>query len=116
MEKAYAAADVVISRSGAMTVSELCVVSKPAIFVPFPFAAEDHQTVNAMALVKKNAALIVPDAKAKSDLFPCLLQLIKDNARMTQLATNIGKLANLNADEMIAMQILNEIKNDKVIS
>ncbi len=78
MENAYAAADVVISRSGAMTVAELCVVGKPAIFVPYPFAAEDHQTVNASVLVDKKAALMVPDAKAKTELFPCLLQLVND--------------------------------------
>jgi UDP-N-acetylglucosamine--N-acetylmuramyl-(pentapeptide) pyrophosphoryl-undecaprenol N-acetylglucosamine transferase len=59
MEYAYAAGDVLISRSGAMSVSEICVVKKPAVFVPFPFAAEDHQTVNAKKLVDRNAALMI---------------------------------------------------------
>ena len=109
MENAYAAADVVISRSGAMTVAELCVVAKPAIFVPYPFAAEDHQTVNASVLVSKKAALMVPDAKTKSELFPCLLQLVNDEQLMKELKENISKLANVNADEVIATAILNKI-------
>ena len=109
MENAYAAADVVISRSGAMTVAELCVVAKPAIFVPYPFAAEDHQTVNASVLVNKKAALMVPDAKAKSELFPCLLQLVNDEQQMKELKNNISKLGNVNADEIIATEILNKI-------
>ena len=109
MENAYAAADVVISRSGAMTVAELCAVGKPAIFVPFPFAAEDHQTYNAMALVNKKAALMIPNAKAKSELFPCLLQLVNDEQLMKELKENISKLANVNADEVIATAILNKI-------
>src|SRR6185436_9640373 len=62
MEMAYAAADIVVARAGAMTVAELCVVKKPVVFVPFPFAAEDHQTVNAMRLVDKNAALMIKDS------------------------------------------------------
>jgi UDP-N-acetylglucosamine--N-acetylmuramyl-(pentapeptide) pyrophosphoryl-undecaprenol N-acetylglucosamine transferase len=64
MEEAYAAADLVISRSGAMAVAELCVVKKPVVFVPYPFAAEDHQTVNAMNLVKRGAAQMVKDNEA----------------------------------------------------
>ena len=109
MENAYAAADVVISRSGAMTVAELCVVAKPAIFVPYPFAAEDHQTVNASVLVSKKSALMVPDAKTKSELFPCLLQLVNDEQLMKELKENISKLGNVNADEVIATAILNKI-------
>ena len=110
MENAYAAADVVISRSGAMTVAELCVVAKPAIFVPYPFAAEDHQTVNASVLVDKKAALMVADAKVKSELFPCLLQLVNDEKQTEELKANISKLGNVNADEVIATEILNQIK------
>jgi UDP-N-acetylglucosamine--N-acetylmuramyl-(pentapeptide) pyrophosphoryl-undecaprenol N-acetylglucosamine transferase len=109
MENAYAASDVVISRSGAMAIAELCVVAKPAIFVPYPFAAEDHQTVNASFLVNKKAALMVPDAKAKSELFPCLLQLLNDEQLMKELKENISKLGNKNADEIIATEILNRI-------
>ena len=109
MENAYAAADVVISRSGAMAVAELCVVGKPAIFVPYPFAAEGHQTVNASVLVNKKAALLVPDAKVKSELFPCLLQLVNDEQQMKELKENISKLGNTNADEVIADEILKNI-------
>ena len=68
MEMAYAAADIVISRSGAMSVAEICVTKKPAVFVPFPFAAEDHQTANAMHLVEKNAAVLIKDENVKMDL------------------------------------------------
>ena len=64
MEYAYAAADIVVARAGAMTVAELCVAGKPVLFVPYPFAAEDHQTVNAKQLVNKNAALMIPNSEA----------------------------------------------------
>ncbi|MEO6837271.1 MAG: undecaprenyldiphospho-muramoylpentapeptide beta-N-acetylglucosaminyltransferase [Ginsengibacter sp.] len=111
MENAYAAADIVIARSGAMTVAEMCVVGKPAIFVPYPFAAEDHQTVNAMVLVNRKAALMVPDAKAKTELFPCLLHLINDEKLIKELENNILKLGNTNADETIATEILKKINN-----
>jgi UDP-N-acetylglucosamine--N-acetylmuramyl-(pentapeptide) pyrophosphoryl-undecaprenol N-acetylglucosamine transferase len=110
MENAYAAADVVIARAGAMTIAEMCVVGKPAIFVPLPFAAEDHQTVNAMTLVNKKAALIVSDTKAKSELFPCLLNLVNDEKLMKELTENISKMSNTNADEIIAEEILKQIK------
>jgi UDP-N-acetylglucosamine--N-acetylmuramyl-(pentapeptide) pyrophosphoryl-undecaprenol N-acetylglucosamine transferase len=110
MEYAYTAADVVIARSGAMTVAEMCVTGKPVIFVPFPFAAEDHQTSNAMSLVNKNAALMIPDARVKSELFPRLLSLIKDEALMKELAENISKMSNTNADEVIADKIFEELK------
>ena len=110
MENAYAAADVVVARSGAMIVAEMCATGKPAIFVPYPFAAEDHQTVNAMTLVNKKAALTIPDAEAKSRLFPCLLQLINDEGLMKQLEDNISKLSHNNADEVIASEILKKIK------
>lgn len=111
MENAYAAADVVIARSGAMTVAEMCVTGKPAIFVPFPFAAEDHQTVNAQILVNKKAALMIPDAKVKSDLFPCLLDLIRNETLMKELAENISKLGNTKADEVIAEEILKKVES-----
>ena len=72
MDKAYAAADVVISRAGAMSVAELCVAKKPVVFVPYPFAAEDHQTVNAKYLVDREAALMVKDSEANAKLFAAL--------------------------------------------
>jgi len=106
MEMAYAAADVVVSRSGAMAIAELCVVKKPVVFVPFPFAAEDHQTVNARNLTAKNAGLIIKDSEAKENLVPTVINLIKDEARQQVLKENIGKLAVANADELIAGEVL----------
>jgi UDP-N-acetylglucosamine--N-acetylmuramyl-(pentapeptide) pyrophosphoryl-undecaprenol N-acetylglucosamine transferase len=110
MEYAYGAADVVISRSGAMAVAELCLVKKPVIFVPYPYAAEDHQTANAMALVNKNAALMVKDADAGSDLVNTLLKLMAHDNLQKELKNNISTLAVKNADEIIASQILQAIK------
>ena len=109
MEYAYAAADVVISRSGAMAVAELCLVKNPVIFVPYPFAAEDHQTANAKALLKKDAAIIIKDADAMNELMPALLKLCADENTQELMRENIGKLAVNNADEIIALQILKAI-------
>jgi UDP-N-acetylglucosamine--N-acetylmuramyl-(pentapeptide) pyrophosphoryl-undecaprenol N-acetylglucosamine transferase len=110
MEYAYGAADVVISRSGAMAVAELCLVKKPVIFVPYPHAAEDHQTANAKALVEKNAALLVKDADAGNDLVNTLLKLMADENLQNELKNNISTLAVQNADEVIATKILQAIK------
>lgn len=109
MELAYAAADVVISRSGAMTVSELCVVKKPVIFVPFPFAAEDHQTINAQQLVKHHAALMVQDAFVQERLVKKAIDLVKDEALQLELKNNIGKFSITDADQQIASSILENI-------
>jgi UDP-N-acetylglucosamine--N-acetylmuramyl-(pentapeptide) pyrophosphoryl-undecaprenol N-acetylglucosamine transferase len=109
MEQAYAAADLVISRSGAMSVAELCIVSKPTIFVPFPFAAEDHQTANANVLVKANAAAIVPDGELKTQLLPTIKNLINDSSLRNQFSTNMKAFAITNADERVAQEILNSI-------
>ena len=106
MEYAYAAADLVISRSGAMAIAELCMMKKAVIFVPFPFAAEDHQTVNAQNLVNKNAGIMIKDKEALETLVPALIQLIKDDNKQQELKNNIGKLAISNADEIIATEIL----------
>lgn len=110
MEMAYAAADVVISRAGAMSVTELCVVGKPTVFVPFPLAAEDHQTSNAMHLVNKQAACIVKDQEAKSKLVSTVIALVKDEAQQHQFRTNAKLLAVPNADEVIAKEILKHIR------
>ena len=110
MQYAYAAADIIISRSGS-TVYELCVVGKPAVLVPFPFAAEDHQTANAMNLVNKNAALIVRDSEAKEKLVATVIDLSKDEALQQRLKANISPMAITNADEVIAKEILKTIKN-----
>lgn len=111
MEQAYNAADIVVSRAGAMAIAELCVVGKPAIFVPYPFAAEDHQTVNAMALVQSDAALIVSDAEVKTKLMTSVLELAQDEEKMKMLELNIAKMGNSNAHEIIAMEILKNIKH-----
>ena len=109
MEYAYAAADLVISRSGAMAIAELCVMQKAVIFVPFPFAAEEHQTVNAQNLVNKNAGIMIKDSEALETLVPALIQLSKDDNKQQELKNNIGKLAISNADEIIATEILKNI-------
>jgi len=106
MDYAYAAADCIIARAGAGTISELCVVGKPVILVPSPNVAEDHQTKNALALVNKNAAVLVRDADAKDKLIKSVVQLVKDDASRDELSTNIKKLALLDADEVIAKQII----------
>lgn len=110
MEKAYAAADIVVSRSGAMTIAEICVVRKPAVFVPFPFAAEDHQTVNAMNLVNKKAGVIVKDSEAKTLLVDTVISLSKNDAKLAELKENVGKLAITNADELVAEEVLRSAK------
>jgi UDP-N-acetylglucosamine--N-acetylmuramyl-(pentapeptide) pyrophosphoryl-undecaprenol N-acetylglucosamine transferase len=109
MENALAAADVVISRSGAMSIAETCVAGKPAVFVPFPFSAEDHQTVNAQKLVDRQAGLMVKDSEAKEKLIPTVIALAKDNNRQQELIRNIKKLAITDADEVIAREMLKVI-------
>jgi UDP-N-acetylglucosamine--N-acetylmuramyl-(pentapeptide) pyrophosphoryl-undecaprenol N-acetylglucosamine transferase len=106
MEYAYAAADIVVARSGAITVAELCTAKKPVLFVPYPFAAEDHQTVNAMQLVNKNAALMVRDGEVTQKLVFMAIELAKDESKQKELRTNISPLGITNADERIAEEIL----------
>jgi UDP-N-acetylglucosamine--N-acetylmuramyl-(pentapeptide) pyrophosphoryl-undecaprenol N-acetylglucosamine transferase len=106
MEYAYAAADMVISRAGAMAIAELCSVKKPVLFVPYPFAAEDHQTKNAENLVKKYAGLMVKDKEALDKAVPVIIELATDEKRQTDLKTNIGMLAITDADKRIAEEIL----------
>lgn len=109
MENAYAAADVVVSRSGAMSVAELCVAKKPVLFVPYPFAAEDHQTVNAVQLVNKNAALMVKDNEVAEKLVFMTIELAKDISKQNELKENIAVLGVTNADIRIAEEILKSI-------
>jgi UDP-N-acetylglucosamine--N-acetylmuramyl-(pentapeptide) pyrophosphoryl-undecaprenol N-acetylglucosamine transferase len=97
MDYAFSVADVIISRAGAGTISELCVVGKPVVLVPSPNVAEDHQTHNAMALVNTGAALLIKDADAKTKLMPAALALIVDTEKCTTLSTNILQLAKPNA-------------------
>jgi len=106
MDLAYAAADVVISRSGALAVSELCIAKKACILVPSPNVAEDHQTKNAMALVEKDAALMITDKEAGAKLVGEALKLLFDEGRAARLRTNIAQLAKPNA----ADDIVNEIE------
>ncbi|MEI7964090.1 MAG: undecaprenyldiphospho-muramoylpentapeptide beta-N-acetylglucosaminyltransferase [Chitinophagaceae bacterium] len=106
MEYAFAAADVVISRSGAMAIAELCVMKKPALFVPYPFAAEDHQTVNAQNLVNKNAGIMIPDRDALAKLVPAIIALAKDDNKQQDLSNHIATLAMPHADVLIAGEIL----------
>src|SRR5690606_23488176 len=111
MEKAYAAADIVVSRSGAMSVAELCVAGKPAIFVPFPFAAEDHQTANAKKLVDKHAAMMVKDSEVMNELMPLIISTARNDEELNRLKKNISAMAVTNADKRIAEMILNELKS-----
>ncbi len=109
MQTAYAAADMVISRAGAMAIAELCVVKKPVLFVPYPFAAEDHQTVNAQTLVQRNAALMVKDSEAKEKVVPTIIALANDEAKQKELKENISAMAVTDADKIIAEEILKTI-------
>lgn len=113
MEMAYAAADVVISRSGAMAVTELCVVAKPVVFVPYPYAAEDHQTVNARHLVQHNAAIMIADSEADNKLVDEVINLAHNHALQLTLKNNISKLAITNADEAIANEIALALKKSR---
>ena len=106
MDLAYAVADVVVSRAGAGTISELCVAEKCTVFVPSPVVAEDHQTHNAMALVNKNAAMIIKDAAAKEELIPCLENLLAQPQKIKELEENIAKLAKKDAAATIAQECL----------
>ena len=105
MDLAYAAADIVISRSGALAVSELCIANKPCILVPSPNVAEDHQTKNALALVEKDAALMVPDREARARLVDEALRLLFDEHRAKKLGENIARLARPSATEDIVDEI-----------
>ena len=106
MPLAYALADLVISRAGASSISELCLLGKPSILVPSPNVAEDHQTHNAMALVKKDAAVLVKDVDAKDTLIATALPLIKDEEQLAALHDNILKLALPNSARLIAEEVM----------
>lgn len=110
MDKAYAIADLVISRAGALTISELSVIGKAVLFVPSPNVAEDHQTKNAMALVKKNAAEMVPDKEAVSSLIDRAFELLENENRIKELETNILKLGKPKATESIVNEVLSLAK------
>ncbi len=111
MEYAYPAADIVVSRSGAMAIAELCVVGKPVIFVPYPHAAEDHQTANANALVTKQAAIMIKDHEVNDKLIDAIKDLANDSLKTNMLKENIVQLSNTNADELIANEILKTLND-----
>jgi UDP-N-acetylglucosamine--N-acetylmuramyl-(pentapeptide) pyrophosphoryl-undecaprenol N-acetylglucosamine transferase len=106
MDLAYAAADVVVSRAGALSVSELCLAGKPAILVPLPTAAEDHQTKNAMSLVNQQAAILVKDKLARQSLVKRTLELLENTSEQAQLRQQILTLAKPEAAEQIAGEVI----------
>ena len=110
MDYAFAVADVVISRAGAGTISELCLLAKPVILVPSPNVAEDHQTKNAMALVNKEAAILVKDSDAKENLVGAALELLQQPEKMERLSENIKALAENDSAGRIAEQVLQLLK------
>lgn len=112
MDLAYAASDLIISRAGALSVSELCIVKKPTILVPSPNVSEDHQTKNAKSLVDKKAAIHVNDVDARTKLVETALELIENKPLCDELTSNIGLLAKPNAAVDIVNQIVGIIKNN----
>jgi len=110
MDYAFAAADIIITRAGAGTISELCLVGKPAILVPSPNVAEDHQTKNALALSERDAAILVPDSQALTKLISEAEALISNSAKRKELAENISKLADRDADRRIAEEVMKLLK------
>jgi len=113
MDYAYAVADMVISRAGASSVSELCLVKKPCILIPSPNVAEDHQTKNAMALVTYNAAILIKDAEAREKLCNEALALINDVIQCNKLSENISRLAFQDSANVIANEVLSLINEKK---
>ncbi len=111
MEKAYAAADVVVSRAGAIAIAELSLMKKPVVFVPFPYAAEDHQTANALNLVNKHAALMVKDRDAGEKLVDEIIRLANDKKLQEELKTNIGRFAIGDAAKRITDLIYDILRN-----
>ena len=116
MDNAYAAADIVVSRAGASSISELCLLGKPCILVPSPNVAEDHQTKNALALSTKDAAIFIADKDAKDTLIATVLRTIEDDAKLASLSENVKKLAFHNSADVIAEEVYKlaiEYKNKK---
>jgi len=112
MDYAYAAADIVVSRAGALAIAELCIAARPVIFVPYPYAAEDHQTSNAMALVEHNAAVLVKDNEADKELFGKIKQLLHDNTMQQVMINNLKRMAVTDADERIANTVIRAARKE----
>lgn len=113
MDLAYAAADLVVSRAGAMSISELCLVAKPSIFIPSPNVSEDHQTKNAMALVSRGAAVLVKDVDAEATLCNVVLELIADTSGLAALAAGAKSMAFDHAAERIVEEVVKLIPREK---
>ena len=110
MDYAFAVADVIITRAGAGTISELCLVGKPVILVPSPNVTEDHQTKNAMALSERKAAILIPDNQAINNLVKEAVTLISDKEKRDSLSENIIKMADRDADKRIAEEVMKLIR------
>jgi UDP-N-acetylglucosamine--N-acetylmuramyl-(pentapeptide) pyrophosphoryl-undecaprenol N-acetylglucosamine transferase len=110
MDYAYSIADLVVSRAGASSISELCLLAKPVILIPSPNVAEDHQTQNALALVRKDAAVMIKDVDAKEQLVDKVLELIEDEVELKKMSENILKLAQKDSADRIAGEILKLIR------
>jgi UDP-N-acetylglucosamine--N-acetylmuramyl-(pentapeptide) pyrophosphoryl-undecaprenol N-acetylglucosamine transferase len=106
MDLAFACADLVVSRAGAIAISEICVAGKPAILIPSPNVAEDHQTFNARSLERKNSAVLLKDRDAREKLYILVRQLLHDSNRLAELGANVSKLAITDAAERIAGEAL----------
>jgi len=106
MDYAFSCADIILSRAGASTISELCVIGKPAILIPSPNVAEDHQTKNALALADKNAALYIPDVEAEDKLMDMAIELINNQEKKEMLSKNISDMAIRNSAELIVDEVL----------
>lgn len=111
MDLAFSCADLVVSRAGAIAISEICAAGKPAILIPSPNVAEDHQTKNARALQEKNAAVLLKDTEAVEKLHVLVRQLVRDDHRLAELAANVSKLAIADAADRIAREALSLKKN-----
>jgi len=112
MDLAYSMADIIVSRAGAIAISELCVIGKPTILVPSPNVSEDHQTKNAMALVNKNAGILVRDVESREMLIDQLDMLLKDKDVQNILSDNIKKLGIRDADIRI-LEVIEELLEKK---
>jgi len=113
MDLAYVVSDLLLTRAGALTISEICSVGKPVILVPSPNVAEDHQTKNALAITKQNAAILIRDQNAKKRLVKEAIELIHDEETLKILASSIKKLGNDHADEVIAEEVINLIGSNE---
>ena len=110
MDMAYSAADIIVSRAGAISVSELCIIGKPSVLIPSPNVAEDHQTKNALALVKSDAAILIKDSDCMSVLGKTVTELLSDNSKCRMLSDNIKTLALPHAADAIADEVMALVK------